>query len=155
LTPRSLPSLGRGSRSSCSPPASGRGRGWSSGDKTMFDAKTLLQRYQPKQTKVLALDQQLCTLRYSPDGKLLAGASFEGAVRRWDALTDAFTELPPLCGHHGWVQRVAFSPDGQRLYSVDSWGRLSAWPIVDREPKALWDVDNAHAGWIRGLALSP
>ena len=109
----------------------------------------------PKAARPFATDQQLCQVRYSPDGKLLAAGTFEGTVRRWDATAGPFAELPVLKGHNGWVQVVAFHTDGKRLLSADSWGRLTCWPFAEKEPKPVWSVPDAHDGWIHALAISP
>jgi len=119
------------------------------------DPKQLLARHQPKEVKVLKLDQQMGTIRFSRCGKFLAAGGFDGTVRRWDASSDQFSELPALTGHNGWVQTVAFHGDGKRLFSADSWGQLCCWPYADKEPKPLWAVKEAHDGWIRRLAVSP
>ncbi len=118
------------------------------------DPKSTQAKYQLKPVKVLNPKQQLCTIRFSPDGKLLAAGSFEGTIRRWDASTDAFSELPTIAGHHGWVQRIVFHADGQRLFAADSWGQLICWNIAGKDAKQIWSVPDAHDGWIHGLALS-
>ena len=99
--------------------------------------------------------QQLSTIRFSPDGNILAAGSFEALVRRWDFASSDFAELPALKGHDGWVQAIAFHGDGKRLFSADTWGRICAWPYREKEPKALWSVPDAHDGWVHALALSP
>jgi len=111
--------------------------------------------YQPKAAKPIVVDQQLCGVRLSPDGRLLAAGSFEGSVRRWDTTASPFAELPALKGHNGWVQGVAFHPDGKLLFAADSWGRLACWPAGERDAKAIWNVTDAHDGWIHALAVSP
>lgn len=118
------------------------------------DPKALQAKYQPKSFKVLNIDQQLCSIRFSPDGKLLAGGTFEASIRRWDFSSDKFDELSPIKGLNGWVQKVEFHPDNKRLFSADSWGAIAAWPIVEKEPKAFWTIKDAHDGWIHGLALN-
>lgn len=118
------------------------------------DAKTLKARHEPKETRVLKLDHQLCIVRFSPCGKFLVAGGFEGRVQRWDATAETFPALPPLVGHNGWVQALAFHPDG-RLFTADTWGRLCCWPHAAKESKPLWTVAQAHDGWIRQLAVSP
>jgi WD40 repeat protein len=106
-----------------------------------------------KSVKVLQNKQQLCSLRYSRCGKLLAGGTFEGTILRWDA--ESLTEMPPIKGHNGWVQSLAFHPDGKRLFSADSWGRITCWNYLDPMSQPIWSVADAHNGWIHSIANSP
>jgi WD40 repeat protein len=100
--------------------------------------------------KPLAVPVQVNRLRFSPDGKTLAAACFDGTVRRWDVTGKEPAELPPLTGHNGWVTGLAFGSEA--LFTSDSWGRLSAW---DAAGKPLWTVEAAHDGWLRMIAVSP
>jgi WD40 repeat protein len=119
----------------------------------MPDLKQLLKQYEPKEVKRLKPEQQLAVLRFSPCGKMLAAGTFEGQVLRWDASTAAFASLTPLTGQGGWVEGLAFHPDGKRLFTADSWGALRAWSYADG--KCLWTANAAHDGWIRELIVSP
>jgi WD40 repeat protein len=120
------------------------------------DPKALLKMYQPKLVRTLKPDQQLCAIRFSPDGKTLAAGSFEARIRRWNFADDAYPELPAMTGHNGWIQDIAFAPDSSRLFSADSWGRLIGWTNpADTEPKPAWNVEKAHDGWIHQIALNP
>ena len=100
---------------------------------------------------------QLCAACFSPCGKYLVAGGMEGQVLRWDASAadDAFPELPPLAGHGGWIGALEFARTGNRLYTGDSWGRLSAWDYAAQETKPLWTTADAHAGWLRSVAVSP
>src|SRR4051812_17517957 len=82
--------------------------------------------------KPLAPPAQVTRLRFSPCGKVLAAACFDGTVRRWDVTGKEPAELPPLAGHNGWATGLAFG--GAALFTADSWGRLSAWDYAAREP---------------------
>jgi WD40 repeat protein len=111
---------------------------------------------QPKLLKSFPQTQQLCRVRFSPDGKLLAAGSFLGSVQLWDISDDA-KELPPrksLSGHDGWVQSIAFHPQKPWLFSADSWGRVIAWNLAEAEAKPLWNRPDVHDGWIYQIAIS-
>ena len=54
-------------------------------------------------------------LDFSPDGSLLASAGRDSCVHIWDAITGNL--LKTLRGHTGWIQSVAFSPDGRQVLS--------------------------------------
>jgi WD40 repeat protein len=96
---------------------------------------------------------QVTRVRFSPDGKMLAAACFDGKVRRWDLSGKEPVEWPALGNHNGWVTDIAFG--AKALRTADSWGRLSAWDASAKEPKLLWTIAAAHDGWLRSLALSP
>lgn len=120
-----------------------------------LDPKTLAQRYAPQAAGTLKPEGQLCCLRYSVCGSFLAAGGFDGRVHLWNVGATQPSELKPLEGHDGWVQSLAFHPDGRRLFSVDSWGRLCGWMFRDEGTKPLWTVERAHSGWIRQVAVSP
>jgi len=113
----------------------------------------LKQRYQPQRAQVIEPDCQLTQARYSPCGRYLIGTGFDGLVHRWDFAAERDTVFPmdPLRGHRGWVQAMTFADD-ERLVTGDSWGNLRAWNYIDGT--LLWNVEAAHDGWIRSLALS-
>jgi len=112
-----------------------------------------LKKYTPKIDKPMNLDRQMCIVRYSPCGKILAAGGSDATVRRWDASGATLTPLPNLTGHHGWVQAMAFGKE--TLYTGDSWGELRSTPFLDKEPKPAWTVSQAHDGWLRCIAVSP
>ena len=111
---------------------------------------------EPTATKlVITPDVQIRCVKFHPSGHWLAAAGCDGTVRRWAMKTDEPTELPSLTGHDGWTSGLAFSPDGKRLFSADSWGRLIAWDTTNDNPKPLWQVATAHDGWVRKVDVSP
>ena len=110
---------------------------------------------EPVQKKMVETDRQVCLVRYSPDGRYLYGGGFDATIRRWDLSDEEPQQLDPLTGHNGWVQTLAFNPDGTRLYTADSWGQLRAWNIDGDKATEAWSKPAAHEGWIRALAVSP
>lgn len=103
--------------------------------------------------KPLAPPTQVTRVRFSPDGKILAAACFDGTVKCWDVTGKEPAEVPVLTGHNGWVTDLAFA--GNTLFSADSWGRLAASSVTAKEVKPHWSLNAAHEGWIRGLAVAP
>jgi WD40 repeat protein len=65
-------------------------------------------------------------------------------------------ELPSLTGHNGWVTDLLFMAlppkIGDKLYTTDSWGRLTVW---DTDGKQRWTVESVHDGWVRAVAHDP
>ncbi len=118
------------------------------------ESQELLTRFEPKEFAVLTADPQVLAARFDPSGKWLAAGGYDGRVRLWELTTDERNELPALTGHSGWVQAIAFSRNGQRLYTADSWGQLCAWDFHDGAPQLAWSLDEAHAGWLRDLDVS-
>lgn len=66
------------------------------------------------------------SVRFSPDGKLLASADQNRKVRIWDVV--AAKELTTLTAHTERVYDVAFSPDGKHLATVGG-DSLKLWEV--------------------------
>lgn len=125
------------------------------------DLATLKTRFEPKEAKPLKLDRQLNEARFTACGRFLLAAGHDGSVRRFDATADEMTELKPLAGHNGWVQRLAVPQKHDEgmpedfLFSADSWGQLRCGSFVDETAAPRWSDPAAHDGWILDVALSP
>lgn len=115
---------------------------------------TAAPKFEPKEVKKIDTDRQVCLIRFSPCGQFLFGGGYDSLIRRWDVTVEEPQLLDPLAGHRGWVQKIDFAPQGEVLYSVDSWGQLCAWPYRDEAALPIWSVEAAHDGWIRDLAVS-
>ena len=76
---------------------------------------------------------QVAELAASPDGSLLASASWDGFVGLW-SLADG-SLLAMLKGHGGVVNDVVFSDDGSLLYSASADGTIRVWDIATRTEK--------------------
>lgn len=123
----------------------------------MIDTVDLLRKYQPaNKSDAIVADPQVRAARFSPCGKVLVAGGFDGRVRRWDFSQSPAAELPALTGHHAWIDGLAFQADESRLFTGDSWGQLACWRDYSAEqPQLLWRHEQAHTGWVRGLAVSP
>ena len=104
--------------------------------------------------RTLEHDRELVFARFSSCGKYLFAGGYDGRVYRWttDGGDDSITTLE---GHGGWMQGLAFHPDGKRMMTGDSWGQLIAWNYADEQPKPLWKREDCHSRWMRSMALSP
>ncbi|MCA9119313.1 MAG: hypothetical protein H6822_06260 [Planctomycetaceae bacterium] len=118
------------------------------------DTPSLLTQFEPKEYAVLTTDPQVLAARFHPTGNYLAAGSFDGRLRWWDIASEEPTELPALMGHNGWLHAMAFSNDGRRLYTGDSWGKLTAWELNGSHARLAWSLDGAHDGWLRDLHLN-
>jgi WD40 repeat protein len=100
------------------------------------------------------------SVAFSPDGRLLAsgscskfnsnGACIQGEIKLWDVATGR--EVRTLSGHTGWVNSVAFSPDGRLLASGSGDWMIKLWDVATgREVRTL----SGHAGSVNSVAFSP
>jgi hypothetical protein len=71
---------------------------------------------------------------FSPDGELLASASYDNTVRLWDVASGEQRGEPltePLTGHTDDVYEVDFSPDGKLLASASDGKTVRLWNLED------------------------
>lgn len=76
----------------------------------------------------------------SPDGSRIASAGADGRAIIWD--TETGEHLLTLAGHKGWVDAVAFSPDG-RLATGGRDNTVKMWSVA------------GHTGGVYSIAFSP
>jgi WD40 repeat protein/serine/threonine protein kinase/tetratricopeptide (TPR) repeat protein len=90
-----------------------------------------------------------CSLRFSPDGKILASAD-AGSVRLWRFAGSG--EKLVLSGHERGVPAVAFSPDGKLLASGSKDGTVVLWDAVGGQRR---QVLPRFADAVQTVAFSP
>ena len=94
---------------------------------------------------------------YSPDGKRLATACWDGKVRVWDTERWTLLDESPQYGDH--VYCAEFSPDGRRIayaggYSIWANSRVTSvriWDLESREVRSL----EGHTQCVFGVAWNP
>lgn len=92
---------------------------------------------------------QIAELAVSPNGSVLASASWDGSVGLWN-INDGTGTM--LIGHQAMVNDVAFSEDGTRLYSASADGTLRVWDVLEKSEKR--QLVN-HGFGINKLLLGP
>jgi WD40 repeat protein len=105
-----------------------------------FDGEQLANRH----------DDMIQALAFSPDGKILASASYDRLIKLWDVTENK--QLRVLKDHSDSIYGIAFSPDGKMLASG----------AADRAVK-VWDVSTGNrlytlgesTDWVYAVAWSP
>lgn len=72
-------------------------------------------------------------ISFSPDGRVLASASFDKSVKLWDGVSGKFIET--LRGHVGAVYQVAFSSDSRQCLSASKDSTIKCWDLQKRKLK--------------------
>ncbi|MFJ5974483.1 trypsin-like peptidase domain-containing protein [Streptomyces sp. NPDC093060] len=91
------------------------------------------------------------SLVFSPDGRTLATASSDRAVRLWDTATGKAIGAP-LTGHTDAVESVAFSPDGRSLATASDDRTVRVWDVATRETHV---IEFGHTDTVASVAVRP
>src|SRR5262249_18790483 len=111
----------------------------------LCDTATLQER-----ARLRGVERAVVCVAYSPDGRLLAGASYDSTVYVWDVATGALRHPPR--GHANEVYSVAFAPDGRTLASAGQDRTVKLWDVATGQEKATL---TGHTGPINVVAYAP
>ncbi|XP_065830638.1 notchless protein homolog 1-like isoform X3 [Oscarella lobularis] len=87
---------------------------------------------------------------FSPDGRIIASASFDKSIKLWDGKTGKF--LAALRGHVGAVYQIAWSADSRLLCSGSADSTLKIW---DMKTKKLTMDLPGHADEVFSVDWNP
>ncbi|MEO0840110.1 MAG: NACHT domain-containing protein [Cyanobacteria bacterium J06643_5] len=93
---------------------------------------------------------EVLSVAFSPDGKLLATASDDGAVRLWETTSGCL--IMSLKEHFNSVLSIAFSPDGKTIATGSYDKTIKIWDINTQQ--CLITLQ-AHDSGVRSLSFSP
>lgn len=87
---------------------------------------------------------------FSPDGQVLASASYDNTIKLWDVATGK--PIKDLVGHEGFVWALAFSADGKILATGSDDKTVRLWELASGKVARIL---SGHTGPVEAVAFSP
>jgi WD40 repeat protein len=111
-----------------------------------------LSRIRSWERAVLPHPGEVTAVAYSPDGKTVATACLDGAIRLWDPTAIKPTPRAEFREHQNGLRLLLVSPDSRTLISVSDGPRAVNWDLHTGQLLREWQVP---AGRVAGVALTP
>lgn len=105
-----------------------------------------------------AADSPITHVTHSPDGTLVATASWDHTVHVWNVVTKQLVCV--LNGHKTTVLSVAFANDSRTMATAGDDNTVQLWELPERMPKQVftlkpWAVLTGHTDSVKDVAFSP
>lgn len=127
-------------------------------DDSSIDTRLLATGHEALATPMFGHTGAVYLTSFSPDGAILATASYDRTARLWDVRDPGHTRPlgVPLTGHSSWVSSAVFSPDGRILATAGDDGTVLLWDVTNpAHPVRLGDPIAGRDGTIYLVAFSP
>ena len=92
----------------------------------------------------------LCSVAFSPDGKLLASGDYDNTIHLWNV--EEQKQVGVLKGHTDGVNSITFSPDGKLLASGGYDNTVRLWDVEKQNQVGML---RGHTEMVHSVAFSP
>jgi hypothetical protein len=99
-----------------------------------------------KQRTFRGHNQLVTDVAFSPDGRLIASASWDGEIKLWGVETGR--EIRTLSGHTSGVESIRFTASGKQLLSAGWDGTLRVWDVETGIESAALIAASASEDWL-------
>ncbi len=82
---------------------------------------------QDQHTSLVGHDSWLRSIAFSPDGKQLYTAGYDGQLLLWETAASEPKPLKTVAAHDGWVRCLSVSPDGNSLVTAGNDKLVKLW----------------------------